>query len=72
VKDAQTGLHKIIIWTKKCGMGKQKWEKACVESGLLLRKFKTLSKQDLQAKSLCLNNVLNLKKPSFFVMASIK
>jgi hypothetical protein len=53
-------------------MGKQKWEKACVESGLLLRKFKTLSKQDLQAKSLCLNNVLNLKKPSFFVMASIK
>jgi hypothetical protein len=37
-------------------MGKQEWEKACVESGLLL---KTLLKQDLQAKSLCLNKNLN-------------
>ncbi len=44
--------------------------------GLTFESFKEcggnqyLSKQDFQTKSLCLKNVLNSKKPSFFVMVS--
>ncbi len=40
VKDAQTCLQNIITWIKKFEKGRQKWEKAYVEIGLLLCKLK--------------------------------
>jgi hypothetical protein len=34
VKEAQSGLQKIITWTKKFGKRKQKWEQPCSKSGM--------------------------------------
>ncbi len=68
VKDAQSRIQKIITWTKKSKKERQEWRKLVFKAGCCLASSRHLSKQDLQAKSLCLKNVLNSKKPYFFVM----
>ncbi len=50
VKDAQIGLHKTITQIKKSRKGRQEWEKACVESGMLLHKLKTPIKTRFASK----------------------
>jgi hypothetical protein len=42
VKDVQIGLQKIITRTKKSRKGRQKWEKACIESWKWHQKLKTM------------------------------
>ncbi len=44
IKVAQGDLQKCIIWPKKLGKNKQKWNKAFVNLGLSPRKLNTLVK----------------------------
>jgi hypothetical protein len=41
MKDVQTSLQKIIIWTKKSRKGRHEWEKACIENEMWHWKLKT-------------------------------
>jgi hypothetical protein len=44
LKDARKVLQKMITWIKKFRTGKQEWDKACTEVGLLTQRLKTLVK----------------------------
>jgi hypothetical protein len=50
LKDDQTSLQKMIIWTKKSSKGRQEWDKVYIEIGLLTRKLKTLMKTHFTSK----------------------
>jgi hypothetical protein len=41
VKVAQAKLQSTITWTKKSGLGRQEWAKACIEAGLPVKKLRT-------------------------------
>ncbi len=69
VKDAQIGLQTTILRLKSLGRGGKSGRKLVLKVVCCFMSSKHPSKQDLQAKSLCLKYVLNSKKPSFFVMA---
>jgi len=62
VKDAQIGLQKIISRIKKSGKGKQKWEKACIESGMWHQKLKTPVKTKFASKVIMLEETLEFKQ----------
>jgi len=68
VKDAQTCLQKTITWTKKFGKGKQEWEKAYVESGLLLHKLKSPIKTRFASKIIMFEECIEFEKTIIFVM----
>jgi hypothetical protein len=62
VKDAQVVLQKTITWTKKSSKGRQEWEKACIECGLLFRKLKTLVKIRFAFKVIMFEKTLEFKQ----------
>jgi len=39
IKSTQVDLQKCIIWLLKSGKARQEWNKACVETGICLRKL---------------------------------
>jgi hypothetical protein len=62
VKDAQTSLQKVIIWTKKLGKGRQKWEKDCIESGMRHWKLRSLVKTKFASKVIMFEKTLEFKQ----------
>jgi hypothetical protein len=60
VKDAQVTLQKSITWTKKSSKGRQEWEKACIECGLLPQKCKTPIKTRFASKVIMFEETLEL------------
>jgi hypothetical protein len=60
LKDDQTSLQKTIIWTKKFGKGREEWDKACIEVGLLARKLKTLMKIRFTSKVVLFQKMLEI------------
>jgi hypothetical protein len=62
VKAIQGSVEKMLTWTKKLGKGRQKWEKACVESGLWPRKLQTPMKMRFANKVIMFEEALEFKK----------
>lgn len=50
LKTAQKSLQSCITWTKKSGVGRGEWNKACIEAGLPSRKLKTPVKTRFASK----------------------
>jgi hypothetical protein len=63
---------KKIFGQKNLGKGGRIGENIYRTRGFCQKNFKYLSKQGLQAKSLCFKNVLNSKKLSLYVITSKK
>jgi hypothetical protein len=55
-------LKKKLPRQKKYEMGRQEWEKACIESGLLLCKLKTLVKTRFVSKIIMFESCFEFKK----------
>jgi hypothetical protein len=71
VKDADVGLQKTIIWTKKSKKGRHEWEHACVKSGMRHQKLKILVKTKIVNKVIMFKKrLLSLRMPLLFIMGS--
>jgi hypothetical protein len=55
-------VYKKITWTKQFGKGRQEWEKACVESGLLPHKLKTPIKTRFASNIIMFEECIEVKK----------
>jgi hypothetical protein len=56
----------MLTWIKQSGKGRQKWEKACVKSGLWLHKFQTLMNTRFASKVIMFEEALKFKKTIIF------
>jgi hypothetical protein len=65
MNDSQAALQKTITWTKKSRKRRQEWEKACMDSGLWLRKLKT------HVKTRFVSTVIMFEKTLEFKVATL-
>ncbi|KAG0573230.1 hypothetical protein KC19_VG160100 [Ceratodon purpureus] len=58
LKTAQKSLQSCITWTKKSGVGRSEWNKACIEAGVPSRKLKTPVKTRFASKVVLFQEML--------------